>query len=177
MSSVVPFTIGLHFTAEEISEYQRAFRARRPPPMASSFLLIGSGIGLSLLIGFVLAATNSVPRSDGALIAAALFLCYWIGIWMPSFGTRGAMRRYLQDQKSLAEEALLSVELSVTSTTVEFRRPDSRGIWQRNAIVDATIDRGLLLLWLRTGNALPVPVHLLTSEQKNYLVSFGKGSP
>lgn len=177
MSSVVPFTVGLHFTAEEIAEYQRAIRARRPSPTASSFLLIGSGIGLSLLIGFVLAATNSVPRSDGALIAAALFLCYWIGIWMPSLGTRGAMRQYLLDQKNLTEEALQSVELSVTSTAVEFRRPYSHGVWQRNAIIDTTLEGGLLLLWLRTGSALPIPAHLLTEDQVNYLVSFGKGSP
>ena len=177
MTSEVPFTLRLNFTPEEIAEFQRSIRARRTSPKSSAFLLIATGIGLSIMLAFILAATQSVPPEDGALIAAALFLSYWIGIWIPHFGTRRAMRQYLSDQRNLAEELLQSVELDVTATAVEFRRPDSHGIWRRNAIVDATLERGLLLLWVRTGNALPVPARLLTFDQQRFLLNFGKGSP
>jgi hypothetical protein len=171
------FLINLDFSDVEYAAYENAVVRRRMArfnqhPMRT----IATGFAAATIGAAILLASRIVPDVAGAPVAALLFAAFWIGIWTPHLWIKHDARKIHEALRAEHRRTWANATLLATLRYLVFRRTGVRGFWRPSAIRGATVEDGLVLLWLGSESALPIPVRLLDPSQQTQLLSFASGT-
>lgn len=159
------FLVDIAFSDDELAAYQRIVDAEgRQGAQHLAWGVYATGFATAL-IGMALAIrVGAIAANRADLVAALIYAGFFVGLWSPSIWY--ARRRRVAMRALAARGSLL-----VTDNGLFVRRAGARGFYARGAIAKVTVAGGLLLIWLREGRPLAIPLRLLDGAQTSRLLA------
>lgn len=174
------FRIPITYTDTDLKTYQRVIldRQRRdaaPHGWAYWLPLIATGSVVALCGGVLGVIAGLVSQKEGGFLAVLVFAGFYIGAATQPFMWNRFWEKARRVQRDLFRaEYKTGAEILVTDTGIFMRKPNARGFYAFSAIKNATLEDGLVILWLRTGSpAIAIPIRLVSRSQRERLLSLG----
>jgi hypothetical protein len=123
--------------------------------------------------------TGISRASDEGLVSVIIFAIYWLGLWTPLTWSRRDTRRRLKDGLEDLRQWWKGATVLVSPRGIVVRLDGARGFYRHSAVKAATLEKGLVVLWLVPASAraiICIPVRLLEPGQEDLLLSFGRPS-
>ena len=170
------FRVPITYTDTDLKAYQRVIlhRQRRdaaPHGWAYWLPLIATGSVVALCGGVLGVIAGLVPQKEGGFLAVLVFAGFYIGASTQPFMSNRFWVKAAQVQRDSFRAEHKKAEILITDTGIFTRRAGARGFHALSAIKSTTQEDGLVMLWLRSGSAIPIPIRLLSRSQRERLLS------
>lgn len=170
----------LDYTEEELARFdivlaRETLTEARPTIWEGWPAFIGLGLAVATGVTLLAIAGGIITTRSGAGIATLCFGAYWIGITAPSLAAGIADKRRRNAAYDAFRAEWNGTRMLATSSGIWFRRKGLRSFIGRSAIPKTSASDGLLLLHLRAGQPIMIPLRLLTVEQRTCLLALAEG--
>jgi hypothetical protein len=129
---------------------------------------VAVGVVPGLLTVWLLISVGAVTTDNAGYAGLLVTGIFFLGLYAPRLmADRNQRRRYYDSFRSRWEGAIMLV----TPRGLTFRIPLARAAYARGAIKRATLEQGLVLLWVSTTAPLAIPARLLSDEQRRRMLS------
>jgi hypothetical protein len=168
------FRFAVDYSDAEIAVYQQIISRKQGSYSWNNnfWVIFTTGFVAALVTALVAAGTGIVDVRNGDVVAVLVFAGFWIGVWAPDFLFKRKRQKALQEHRDTFRARLQNASILVTASGIVTRAAGARSFYSRSAIMAATKERGLLLLWTTTHAAIIVPLRLLDPAQQAQLLSF-----
>ncbi len=174
--------IPITYTDAELKAYQRIVsdrRRRAAAPHGWTYWcpLIATG-GVVALGGAALGVIGGlVPEREGNYLAVLVFAGFYIGAATHPLFSKWFWAKAAQADRDSLLDRTHRTSILLTDTGIFTRSSTARAFYPMSSIKNATQEDGLMLLWLRNGSALAIPIRVLNPGQHNRLLSLFSGTP